>query len=189
MPEWSWAERLIDNPTADGENLKTLPSVLVLRTLTLGKRTLMPNSPLRIEKKAAPRPLNTASESWVLSASQKKVRAMAGGVGLAVFGGAMLLDKLVPRQKRPRQMTMAWNATAGFLAGWFAMKSIDRERERRKNIDERLKMIGDLNHHVRNALQSIQLSAYSTHDQEIIASVGDSVQRIEWALREIVPEH
>ena len=113
---------------------------------------------------------------------------MASGVGLAVFGSAMLIDKLFTRRDRPK-LTMAWNATAGFVAGWFAMKSLDRERERRKNINERLKMIGDLNHHVRNALQSIQLSAYSTQDQEIIASVGDSVQRIEWALREIVPEH
>jgi hypothetical protein len=101
----------------------------------------------------------------------------------------MLLDKLIPSQKRPRQLSTAWNAVAGFAAGWFAMKTFDRERERRRNIAERLKMIGDLNHHVRNALQSIQLSAYSTQDQEIIASVGDSVQRIEWALREIVPEH
>ena len=84
---------------------------------------------------------------------------------------------------------MTWNAVAGFAAGWMAMKTIDSARERRKNISQRLKMIGELNHHVRNALQSIQLSAYSTHDQEIITSIGDSVQRIEWALREIVPEH
>ncbi len=149
----------------------------------------MPTSPLRIEKKVVPHLPKASTDSWVFRASPKKVRAMAGGVGLAVFGGAMLLDKFFTRHERPRQLTMAWNATAGFLAGWFAMKSIDRERERRKNIDDRLKMIGDLNHHVRNALQSIQLSAYSTQDQEIIASVGDSVQRIEWALREIVPEH
>ena len=147
----------------------------------------MPNSSLRIEKKAVPQ--KTHEDSWVLRASPKKVRAMAGGVGVVVFGSAMLVDNIFTRRGRAPKLTMAWNAVAGFAAGWFAMKSIDRERERRKNIAERLKMIGDLNHHVRNALQSIQLSAYSTHDQEIIASVGDSVQRIEWALREIVPEH
>jgi hypothetical protein len=150
---------------------------------------MMPNSPLRVEKKAVPHPQNVLQDSWAFRASPKKVRAMAGGVGIAVFGSAMLVDKLFTRRGRAPKLSMAWNAAAGFAAGWFAMKSLDRERERRKNIAERLKMIGDLNHHVRNALQSIQLSAYSTHDQEIIASVGDSVQRIEWALREIVPEH
>ncbi len=146
----------------------------------------MTTSPLRIEKKPELSP-KASSDSWVSRASQKEVQALAGGVGLAVFGSAVLLDKVFTRKERPRPLTMAWNATAGFFAGWFAMKSLDRERERRKNIEDRLKMIGNLNHHVRNALQSIQLSAYSTQDQEIIASVGDSVQRIEWALREIVP--
>ena len=148
----------------------------------------MPTSPLRFKKKAGELTTQAPTDSWVFRASEKKVRALAGGVGLAVFGSAMLMDKLFSRRDRPK-LTMAWNATAGFVAGWFAMKSFDRERERRRNIAERLKMIGDLNHHVRNALQSIQLSAYSTQDQAIIASVGDSVQRIEWALREIVPEH
>src|SRR5882724_10979073 len=142
----------------------------------------MPTSPLRFKKRFAdPNVKQAPGDSWVFRASQKKMRALASGVGLAVFGSAMLVDKLFTRRDRPK-LTMAWNAGAGFFAGWFAMKSFDRERERRKNI-------ADLNHHVRNALQSIQLSAYSTQDQEIIASVGDSVQRIEWALREIVPEH
>jgi hypothetical protein len=147
----------------------------------------MTTSPLRIAKKVEPSLKRAPSDSWVFRASRKEVQALAGGVGLAVFGGAMLLDKVFKSREKPRQLTMAWNAGAGFCAGWFAMKSLDRERERRKNMAERLKMIGDLNHHVRNALQSIQLSAYSTQDREIITSVGDSVQRIEWALREIVP--
>src|SRR3954469_8513391 len=149
----------------------------------------MPKSPLRIEKKALPRSQKALRDSWVFRASPKKVQAMAGGLGVVVFGSAMLFDKLFTRRGRAPKLTVAWNAAAGFAAGWFAMTSIDRERERRKNIAERLKMIGDLNHHVRNALQSIQLSAYSTHDQEIIASGGHSVQPLEGARREILPEH
>jgi hypothetical protein len=134
-------------------------------------------------------PAKVRSESWMNNASKTKLRAMASGVGLAVFGSAVLVEKLSKRSERTSRVVMAWNAVAGFAAGWMAMKTIDSARERRKNISQRLKMIGDLNHHVRNALQSIQLSAYSTHDQQIITSIGDSVQRIEWALREIVPEH
>src|SRR3954462_3733738 len=134
-------------------------------------------------------PKGARPESWINQASKTKSRAMASGVGLAVFGSAVLVEKLSKRSEGSSKVLMAWNAVAGFAAGWMAMKTIESARERRKNISQRLKMIGELNHHVRNALQSIQLSAYSTHDQEIIASVGDSVQRIEWALREIVPEH
>src|SRR3954469_18353043 len=134
-------------------------------------------------------PKGERPESWMNHASKTKLRAMAGGVGLTVFGSAVLVEKLSKRSQGSSKVLMAWNAIAGFAAGWMAMKAIEGARERRNNIAQRLKMIGDLNHHVRNALQSIQLSAYSTHDQEIIASVGDSVQRIEGALREIVPEH
>ena len=146
--------------------------------------------PLLFKKKAVKQEqTKVAGDSWVYRASAKEVRALASGVGVAVFGAAVLFDKFFNGHRRPRQLTTIFNAVAGFAAGWFAMKTFDRERERRRNIAQRLKMIGDLNHHVRNALQSIQLSAYSTQDQEIIASVGDSVQRIEWALREIVPQH
>jgi len=134
-------------------------------------------------------PKEARTESWMNRASETKLRAMASGVGLAVFGSAVLVEKLSKRSEGKSRVRMTWNAVAGFAAGWMAMKTIDSARERRKNISQRLKMIGELNHHVRNALQSIQLSAYSTHDQEIITSIGDSVQRIEWALREIVPEH
>ena len=134
-------------------------------------------------------PKEARTESWMNRASETKLRAMASGVGLAVFGSAVLVEKLSKRSEGTSRVRMTWNAVAGFAAGWMAMKTIDSARERRKNISQRLKMIGELNHHVRNALQSIQLSAYSTHDQEIITSIGDSVQRIEWALREIVPEH
>ena len=147
----------------------------------------MTTSPVRALPLAAA--ASSHPESWVNRASKSKVRALAGGVGLAVFGSAMLVDRLSRNGNGSPRFLMVWNAVAGFAAGWMAMKTIDRERERRNTMAERLKMIGDLNHHVRNALQSIQLSAYSSQDQAIIASVGDSVQRIEWALREIVPEH
>jgi hypothetical protein len=181
MTEWSW-------PNARLIHFTEVEKISVRATRPPRSRTSMPPIPFR--KKAVDREQNrVADDSWVYRASQKKVRAVATGVGMGVFGAALLFDRLFNGRHRPRQLTMAWNAVAGFAAGWFAMKTFDRERERRRNIAERLKMIGDLNHHVRNALQSIQLSAYSTQDQEIIASVGDSVQRIEWALREIVPQN
>src|SRR6478609_567758 len=71
------------------------------------KRMMMPNSPLRIEKKAVPHPQKSLKDSWVFRASPKKVRAMAGGVGMAVFGSAMLVDKLFTRRGRAPKLTMA----------------------------------------------------------------------------------
>jgi len=61
------------------------------------------------------------------------------------------------------------------------------EHNRRNHLNEKLKIIELMNHHVRNALQIIVDSAYlHGHDQQI-SQIRDSVRRIEWALREILP--
>ena len=127
-------------------------------------------------------------DSWVSSASDKKLRLCAAGAGALAFGGAMLADRAISGKDRPKSIPKSLShAAIGFLAGWAVMKSLEQARERRTVVNDRLKMIGDLNHHVRNALQSIQLSAYSTQDQEAISHITESVARIERALREIAP--
>jgi hypothetical protein len=44
-----------------------------------------------------------------------------------------------------------------------------------------------MNHHVRNALQSITYAPYSSSQAEQINLIQASVTRIQWALREILP--
>ena len=51
-------------------------------------------------------------------ASETKLRAMASGVGLAVFGSAVLVEKLSKRSEGTSRVRMTWNAVAGFAAGW-----------------------------------------------------------------------
>ena len=58
------------------------------------------------------------------------------------------------------------------------------ERRRRRYLAERLQTIALMNHHVRNALQAIKYARYTPNDVRVIE---DSVARIEWALREILP--
>jgi hypothetical protein len=43
-----------------------------------------------------------------------------------------------------------------------------------------------MNHHVRNALQAISYSPYAEHEKQM-KLIAESVSRIEWALREILP--
>ena len=66
------------------------------------------------------------------------------------------------------------------------------DRWRRRRIREKLWLIGEMNHHVRNQLQIIQYSAYATGDRELFTRMQESVARIDWALREILgrsPDH
>jgi hypothetical protein len=127
-------------------------------------------------------------ESWIYQASRKKLRFVASGIGMVVFGTAMVVDKLLTRRGRPRtQISAVSNGVMGFIAGWFVMRTMDQVCERRENVAMRLRTIADMNHHIRNALQTIQLSAYSTKDQQAIGEISQAVERIQWALREVLP--
>lgn len=127
-------------------------------------------------------------ESWIFTASRKKLRLFASGVGLVVFGSTMLLDGVLVRRGRPRrQISAISSGLMGFITGWFVMRAMDQVSERRENVATRLKTIAEMNHHIRNALQTIQFSAYSTKDQQTISEISEAVERIQWALREVLP--
>jgi hypothetical protein len=61
------------------------------------------------------------------------------------------------------------------------------EYTRSKHLNEKLKTIEMMNHHVRNALQVIVDSVYVHGHAQQIEEIADSVKRINWALREILP--
>jgi hypothetical protein len=61
------------------------------------------------------------------------------------------------------------------------------EYARSKYLGEKLKTIEMMNHHVRNALQVILDSAYVHGHTEQLNDIQDSIKRIDWALREILP--
>lgn len=50
----------------------------------------------------------------------------------------------------------------------------------------RMQVISEMNHHIRNALGAISLTADSIQNQECVRVISDSVDRIEWALREVL---
>ena len=48
-------------------------------------------------------------------------------------------------------------------------------------------MIRMMNHHVRNSLQVISFATSVPQQEEVARKVRDAVERIEWALREVLP--
>lgn len=62
------------------------------------------------------------------------------------------------------------------------------EWQRARQIRERLRMIAELNHHVRNSLQAILYNSYlHGGSQPEFGAIQESVRRIEWALEEVLP--
>lgn len=51
----------------------------------------------------------------------------------------------------------------------------------------RMRMVAEMNHHVRNALTAISLSVYAKNDPQLEQTTREAIQRIDWALREVLP--
>lgn len=61
------------------------------------------------------------------------------------------------------------------------------ERRQHKLVLARMRMIADMNHHVRNALQQILYSPFLKEETEQIRLIQEGTRRIEWALKEVLP--
>jgi hypothetical protein len=61
------------------------------------------------------------------------------------------------------------------------------EKRRRRYLEARLKVIGEMNHHVRNALQVLSYTTLRQEDEKVRNMMRESVTRIDWALREVLP--
>ncbi len=130
-----------------------------------------------------------AKPSWLSTAGERTVLGVAVGIGAFVFcamGGAdwVMYDAGIS----PFGIMLLGAALAGVLAFGFTFRFLSDLHERRATLARELKIIGDTNHHIRNALVLIQLSARDTHDQHVIQQISVAVDRIQWVLREIMGE-
>lgn len=99
-----------------------------------------------------------------------------------VLAGAsdMVLEQAQPTSFWPYLIDdVVMSVIAGSLV-WFY------ERRRLREIAKKLYVIAEMNHRVRNELEVIQYSAYATKEKPHIATISESVSRIEAALREIL---
>jgi len=61
------------------------------------------------------------------------------------------------------------------------------EHRQRHDIIRKLEVIRQMNHHVRNSLQVITTAASISERQELAKAIHTAVERIEWALQEVLP--
>ena len=105
--------------------------------------------------------------------------------GLAAGILVCLVLVLVDRFSTYLGLTQAQRFLDDVLGGVIvAAISFLNERRRRRYLENRLRVIALMNHHVRNALQAIKY-AHLTDQQ--VRLIEESVARIEWALREVLP--
>jgi hypothetical protein len=103
---------------------------------------------------------------------------------LFVFCSSLAVDYiLLVHRDSPVATVEVSDALAALLAGVLFYK-IHAGRKRRKLILQRLESIDQMNHHIRNALQVI---SFTVHAKEV-DNIDRAVNRIQWALREILPK-
>ena len=105
----------------------------------------------------------------------------------------IVLDRLLLKEGLPRvEMLIFSNGLTGLFAGGFVWQMAREEKLARELVAARMKTIAELNHHIRNALQVIKFlggQKRSGLDAVQLQLINDSVNRIEWALREVLPRY
>ena len=104
-----------------------------------------------------------------------------------------VLDRLLLKEGIPRlDMLLFSNGLTGLFAGGLFWQMAREARASRDLVAERMKTIAELNHHIRNALQVIKFLGGQKRtglDAVQLQLINDSVDRIEWALREVLPRY
>src|SRR5215468_5861549 len=104
--------------------------------------------------------------------------------GLLIFAFLLVANELETRFISTESHRVLDDLCGGIIA---AVVIYRYERRRSKYLNEGLKTIELMNHHVRNALNVIVTSVYVHGYAKQLNEIQVSVNRIEWALREILP--
>jgi len=76
----------------------------------------------------------------------------------------------------------------GAVAAILSAVALSRMQARRRELLIRMQIVEDVNHHVRNALTSIVLSASLHEDEDLNGRVKDACDRIDWVLSEVLSQ-
>lgn len=106
------------------------------------------------------------------------------GLGFGIFLLGVTLRTLLDKVGVTGVAAAVDDLLIGILAGVMVFAY---ERHQHNIILERMRVISEMNHHVRNALQPIMYSPYLKEQAEQIRTIQEGTRRIEWALREVLP--
>ena len=104
----------------------------------------------------------------------------------------VVLDRILLKEGVTRlDMLIFSNSLTGLFAGGLFFQMAREAKASRALVEERMKTIAELNHHIRNALQVIKFlgGQRSGLDAVQLQLINDSADRIEWALREVLPRY
>ena len=125
---------------------------------------------------------------WLSHASRFQLFLAAIFFALLVWGVDMGMDSVMIRLGDTRgELLFVSDAVAAVLAGGLMLWVLLIQRARHIETKQRMEVIGEMNHHVRNALQVISYWGVQERDRQQLRFIHEAVDRIEWALRDVLP--
>lgn len=123
----------------------------------------------------------------------RKTGSLSLLIAVLISALGFFLDRALAKEGVPRlDMLILTNSLTGLFAGGLFFQMVREEKIHRKLIQARMETIAELNHHIRNALQVIKFWGAQQRpslDAMQLQLINDSVDRIEWALREVLPKY
>jgi hypothetical protein len=119
--------------------------------------------------------------------SRRFILVAALGTGIVSFVATELMHYLLVPDIGRFQERLLVEGLSAFVVSCLAAKLLHMSRERDRLILARMQVIAEMNHHIRNALSPISLSLDIADNQGLNRVVTEAVDRIDWALREILP--
>jgi hypothetical protein len=113
---------------------------------------------------------------------------LLGIVAAAVFFAIDdFLDHLMLRLTSANVALEISDTITALLIGALVAQLVLLHQQRQRQAQARVQRIAEMNHHVRNALQVIAYWSLADKEMRQVELVQDAVNRIQWALREILP--
>ena len=115
-----------------------------------------------------------------------RVIVVSAVVGLVSFLVTELMHRfLVADLGRHWERMLAEGVAAVVVAGLTA-GLLNFAKQLQETALLRMQVISEMNHHIRNALEAISLTTNSIQNQECVRVISESVDRIDWTLREVL---
>lgn len=103
--------------------------------------------------------------------------------GFSLFALGAIVQALLERNNIHGRMLYLDDILLGLLAGLVVFAY---EQRRHRILMDKIRVIAQMNHHVRNALQTIAFSRFADAPKQV-QMLEESTRRIQWALQEILP--
>ncbi len=104
-------------------------------------------------------------------------------MGFSLFALGAFLQAVLERSSVHGPTLYLDDVILGLLAGLLVFVY---EQRRHRALVDRIRVIAAMNHHVRNALQTIAFSRFAEESKQV-QMLDESTRRIQWALQEILP--